>query len=186
VAEPGYRALPWWEYLLIYYDICIPEKQHFMKIRFIVIGKTEEEYLRTGINLYLARLRHYISFEYLELPALKNASSLSMPEQKTRERELVLKHIQSGEHIVLLDEHGKQMKSAELAGFLNRKMVSGIKSLVFVVGGPFGFDPSMKNPDVELISLSKLTFSHQMVRLIFAEQLYRAFTILRNEAYHHE
>lgn len=157
-----------------------------MKIRFIVIGKTDEEYLRTGIGHYLSRLKHYIPIEYLELPALKNASSLSKAEQKAREKDLLLKNIQPGEQIVLLDEHGKQMKSAEFAGFLNRKMISGIKSLVFVVGGPFGFDPSMMHPGTELISLSKMTFSHQMVRLIFAEQLYRAFTILRNEAYHHE
>lgn len=157
-----------------------------MKIRFIVIGKTDEEYLRHGIAEYLSRLKRYIPLEYIELPALKNASSLSLPEQQSREKELLEKQIQPGEVVVLLDEHGKQLKSSEFATFLNQKMVSGIKSLVFIVGGPFGFHPSLKKTQIDMISLSRLTFSHQMVRLIFAEQLYRAFTILRNESYHHE
>lgn len=157
-----------------------------MKIRFLVIGKTEEEYLKTGISEYLSRLKRYLPVEYTELPAVKNISSLSTVEQQAREAELILKQLKPGEIPVLLDEHGRQMKSTEFAAFLNGKMIAGIKSLVFIVGGPFGFHPSVKGRGYDLLSLSKMTFSHQMVRLVFVEQLYRAFTILRNESYHHE
>jgi len=157
-----------------------------MKIRIIVIGKTDEEYLKTGISEYLTRLKRYVPLEYTELPALKNASSLSVAEQQLREKDILEKNLQPGESVVLLDERGKQLKSVEMAAFLNQRMVSGIKSLVFIVGGPYGFHPAFKKPAFELISLSRMTFSHQMVRLVFTEQLYRAFTILRNESYHHE
>ncbi|MEI8007203.1 MAG: 23S rRNA (pseudouridine(1915)-N(3))-methyltransferase RlmH [Bacteroidota bacterium] len=157
-----------------------------MKIRFIVIGKTDEGYLKTGIGEYLTRLKHYITVEYTEIPALKNSSSLTMQEQQSRERDLIEKHLNPGETVVLLDEHGKQMTSPALASYLSRKMVSGTKSLVFIVGGPFGFHSDLIKKKFEIISLSKMTFSHQMVRLVFTEQLYRAFTILRNESYHHE
>jgi 23S rRNA (pseudouridine1915-N3)-methyltransferase len=157
-----------------------------MKIRFVVIGKTEEEYLRIGISGYLDRIKRYVPIEYLELPALKNAASLSIPEQQLREQEIFMKHIHKGETIILLDERGKQLGSKELAQYLNLRMLSGIKSLVFLAGGPYGFHSDMKKQAHELISLSKMTFSHQMVRLLFTEQLYRAFTIIRNESYHHE
>jgi len=162
------------------------EKHDRMKIRFIVIGKTDEGYLKTGISEYMTRLKHYITVEYTEIPALKNSSSLTMQEQQSREKDLIEKHLKPGEAVVLLDEHGKQMTSPELASFLNRKMVSGTKSLVFIVGGPFGFHSDLIKKKLEMLSLSKMTFSHQMVRLVFTEQLYRAFTILRNESYHHE
>ncbi len=157
-----------------------------MKIRFIVIGKTDEEYLRIGIAEYLNRLKRYVPVEYEELPALKNASSLNISEQQAREKDILEKNLLPGETVVLLDEHGRHMKSTEFSGYLNQRMVSGIKSLVFMVGGPYGFHPSFKKKQFDTIALSKMTFSHQMVRLIFAEQLYRAFTILRNESYHHE
>jgi 23S rRNA (pseudouridine1915-N3)-methyltransferase len=157
-----------------------------MKIRFIVLGRTDENYLREGIAAYIARIKHYIQFEYIEIPSPKNIASLPVNLQQEKEKEIFEKHIRAGETVVLLDEHGKQLKSSEFAGFLNRKMVSGSKSLVFVVGGPFGFHPGLRKPGYELMSLSGMTFSHQMVRLIFAEQLYRAFTILKNESYHHE
>jgi len=157
-----------------------------MKIRFVVIGKTDAEYLRHGIAEYLNRLKRYVPLEYVELPALKNASSLTIAEHQAREQEILEKNLQPGETVVLLDEHGRQMKSTELSAYLNQRMLSGIKSLVFIVGGPFGFHPSFKKNQSDSISLSKMTFSHQMVRLIFAEQLYRAFTILKNESYHHE
>jgi len=157
-----------------------------MKIRFIVIGKTDEEYLRTGIGEYLIRLKRYITMEYIELPSLKNSSSLTILEQQSRERDILEKQILSGETVVLLDENGRQMKSSELAAYLNQRMVSGIKSLVFLVGGPYGFHPGFRKQQYDMLALSKMTFSHQMVRLVFAEQLYRAFTILRNESYHHE
>ena len=157
-----------------------------MKIRFIVIGKTEEEYLKHGISQYIDRIRRYVPFEYLELPAVKNAASLSLTEQQVREQEIFMKYIRKDETIILLDEAGKQLGSKDLAHYLNLRMLSGIKSLVFLVGGPYGFNPDMKKQAGELISLSKMTFPHQMVRLLFAEQLYRAFTIIRNEPYHHE
>ena len=157
-----------------------------MKIRLIVIGKTEEEYLKHGISLYVDRIRRYVPFEYLELPAVKNAASLSLTEQQVREQEIFMKYIRKDETIILLDETGKQLRSKDLAHHLNLRMLSGIKSLGFLVGGPYGFHPDMKKQAGELISLSKMTFSHQMVRLLFAEQLYRAFTIIRNEPYHHE
>ena len=157
-----------------------------MKIRFIVIGKTDEGYLKAGIAEYITRLKHYITVEYSEIPALKNSSSLTIQEQQSREKDLIEKQLKPGEMVILLDEHGRQMNSPELASYLNQKMVSGIKSLVFVAGGPYGFHAGLINKKFEMISLSRMTFSHQMVRLVFAEQLYRAFTILRNESYHHE
>jgi 23S rRNA (pseudouridine1915-N3)-methyltransferase len=157
-----------------------------MKIRLLVIGKTEGEYLKSGMMEYFNRLKRYIPFEYLELPALKNAASLSWQEQQSREAETITKNIKQGELLLLLDEKGKQFSSKEFASFLNSRMITGVKSAVFVVGGPFGFHPQLKGRADELISLSKMTFSHQMVRLLFIEQLYRAFTILRNESYHHE
>ena len=157
-----------------------------MKIRFIVIGKTDEIYLRTGINEYLTRLKRYIPVDYIEIPALKNSSSLTIPVHQAREKEILEKQIQPGEMVVLLDEHGRQMNSPEFAVYLNQRMLSGIKSLLFLVGGPYGFHPDIKKQKYEMLALSKMTFSHQMVRLIFAEQLYRVFTILRNESYHHE
>ena len=115
-----------------------------MKIRFVVIGKTDEEYLREGITEYLTRLRRYVPVEYIELPALRNASSLSLTEQQSREKEIFEKNLQAGETVVLLDERGRQMKSTDFSVFLNQRMVSGIKSLVFLVGGPYGFHPSFK------------------------------------------
>ena len=157
-----------------------------MKIRFIVIGKTDEGYLKTGIAEYITRLKHYITLEYTEIPALKNSSSMTMQEQQSREKDFIEKQLKPGDTVVLLDEHGKQMASPELAFYLNQKMVSGIKSLVFLVGGPYGFHADFLKKKFEMISLSKMTFSHQMVRLVFIEQLFRAFTIIRNESYHHE
>ena len=166
-------------------DLC-PLFVHPMKIRLLVIGKTEEEYLKSGMAEYFNRLKRYVTFEYIELPALKNAASLSWQEQQSREAEMVSKNIKQGELLLLLDEKGKQLSSKEFASFLNSRMITGVKSAVFVVGGPFGFHPQLRSRANELISLSRMTFSHQMVRLLFAEQLYRALTILRNESYHHE
>lgn len=157
-----------------------------MKIRFIVIGKTDEGYLKTGINEYLTRLKHYITVEYTEIPALKNSSSLTLQEQQDREKDLIGKQLKTGDTVVLLDEHGKQLTSSEFALYLSRKMVAGTRTLVFIVGGPYGFHPDLIKKKFEMISLSRMTYSHQMVRLVFTEQLYRAFTILRNESYHHE
>ncbi len=158
----------------------------FMKIKLLLIGKTEEEYLKTGIREYATRIKRYIPFDIVEIPALKNAASLSHAEQNARESLLLSKQLVSGEIIVLLDENGKEMASAEFASFLNKQFLTGSKNLVFVVGGPFGFDPEIKKQATFILSLSRMTFSHQMVRLFFTEQLYRGLTIIRGESYHHE
>jgi 23S rRNA (pseudouridine1915-N3)-methyltransferase len=157
-----------------------------MKIRLLVIGKTEENWLRAGIGEYEKRIRHYVPFGITEIPALKNAASLPAAEQNLRESELIAKHISQGDILVLLDEKGTAMSSVEFAAFLNKQFLSGAKTLSFAIGGPFGFDPSLKKNARHLLSLSRMTFSHQMVRVIFTEQLYRALTILRGESYHHE
>ncbi len=157
-----------------------------MKTRLLLIGKTEEEFLKKGIGEYETRIKRYIPFDLVEIPALKNAATCSQMEQNTRESEMIRKHIQPGDIVVLLDERGKEMRSLEFASFLNKQFISGSKNLLFVVGGPFGFDPAFKKQASFILSLSKMTFSHQMVRLFFTEQLYRALTILRGESYHHE
>jgi 23S rRNA (pseudouridine1915-N3)-methyltransferase len=157
-----------------------------MKIKLLVTGKTEEEFLKKGIHEYEMRIKRYIPFEIIEIPALKNAANLSPAEQNARESVLIAKHFLSGDIIILLDEHGNEMKSKEFAAFLNRQFLTGSKNLVFVVGGPFGFDPSLKDKASSILSLSRMTFSHQMVRLFFTEQLYRGLTIMRGESYHHE
>ena len=157
-----------------------------MKIRLLFTGKTEEDFLKTGIREYEMRVKRYITFEISEIPCLKNNVSLSHAEQKLRESELIQKQIFPGDIVVLLDEHGKEMRSTEFASFLNKQFLSGNKTLVFIAGGPFGFDPSLKKKASIILSLSQMTFSHQMVRLFFTEQLYRALSILRGESYHHE
>jgi len=150
------------------------------------MGKTEEEYLRTGMQEYASRIMRYLPFEVIEIPALKNISSQSHEEHNAREAELIKKQVHPSDKVILLDERGKEMRSVEFAKFLNQQFMSGGKNLVFIVGGPFGFDPSMKNRADGILSLSRMTFSHQMVRLFFTEQLYRALSILRGESYHHE
>jgi 23S rRNA (pseudouridine1915-N3)-methyltransferase len=157
-----------------------------MKITLLVTGKTESEYLKDGIREYETRIRRYLPFEIIEVPALKNISSLTVGEQKAREAAMILKQIQPGEILVLLDEQGKELTSAGFANFLNQRFLSGGKGIVFLVGGPFGSDETLRKRAGHILSLSKMTFSHQMVRLFFTEQLYRALTILRGESYHHE
>jgi 23S rRNA (pseudouridine1915-N3)-methyltransferase len=157
-----------------------------MKLILLVSGKTEEKYLRDGIREYEERIKRYAGFEIRDAGSLKNTASMPVPEQKKREAEMFLKCINPGDIVVLLDERGKEMRSVEFASFLNRHFISGNKNLIFVTGGPYGFDELLKQRAASLVSLSKMTFSHQMVRLIFTEQLYRALTILRNESYHHE
>ena len=157
-----------------------------MKVKLITLGKTEELYLIEGLKSYESRVKRYITFEMVEVPGLKKASNLSKQEWKVKEASKILSHIAPSDKVILLDEKGKEMTSVEFAAFLNQKFVSSSKTLVFVVGGPFGFDESVKKIAQTQISLSKMTFSNQMVRLFFLEQLYRALTILRNEAYHHE
>ncbi len=156
-----------------------------MKIKLILIGKTDSDYLKTGVEEYVKRLTHYIGFEMIVVPDLKNTKKLSIQQQKQKEGELITKHIQPGDHVVLLDENGKEFSSPEFAAFIEKQSLSGLKTLVFVIGGPYGFSEEIYKTGNRKIALSRMTFSHQMVRLIFVEQLYRAMTIIKGEPYHH-
>ncbi|WP_207429657.1 23S rRNA (pseudouridine(1915)-N(3))-methyltransferase RlmH [Pedobacter sp. SYSU D00535] len=157
-----------------------------MKITLLVLGKTEDKYLKEGIEKYLKRLKHYIRFELVEVPELKNTKNLTEDQQKAKEAELLLRHISTNDHIVLLDETGDEFSSSQFSAFINKKMLGSVQHLIFIVGGPYGFDAAIYGISKGKLSLSKMTFSHQMVRLFFVEQLYRAFTILKGEPYHHE
>lgn len=157
-----------------------------MKISLIVVGKTDEEYLKTGISRYEQRLVHYTGFSIRIIPSLKNTKNITSSQQKEKEAELILQAIEGCDQVILLDEKGKEYRSSEFANFLQQHMNSGIKHLAFVVGGPFGFSESVYKKATGKLSLSAMTFSHQMIRLLFVEQLYRAFTILKNEPYHNE
>jgi 23S rRNA (pseudouridine1915-N3)-methyltransferase len=156
-----------------------------MKITFLTVGKTEDAYLREGIEKYVKRLKHYTKLEIVELAELKNTKSLSEEQQKSREAELILKKISPTDHVVLLDENGTELTSKQFAGYINKRAIAGTTNMVFVVGGPYGFDEQVYMRANDKLSLSQMTFSHQMVRLFFAEQLYRAFTIIKGEPYHH-
>lgn len=157
-----------------------------MKIKLILTGKTNERYVKDGFEHYEKRLKHYISFERTELPDLKGGMNHTQEYIMEKEAEQQLKQLSPGDYVVLLDEKGKEYRSVEFASFIRQRLNSSIKTLIFIIGGPFGFDPVIhKRADFEL-SLSSLTFSHQIVRLLFMEQLYRAFSIIRNEKYHHE
>lgn len=157
-----------------------------MKITLLTIGKTEDKYLLEGLDIYLKRLKHYISFKILEIPELKGTKSLSREQQKSKESELIFKNIHSSDHVILLDEKGQEFSSKQFSNFLNKKMVGGQQHLVFIVGGPYGFSEEIYLRSNEKISLSRMTYSHQMIRLLFTEQLYRAYTILKGEPYHHD
>ena len=157
-----------------------------MKITLLTIGKTEDKYLIEGIDIYFKRLKHYIPFRITEIPELKNTKSLSREQQKSREAELIFKNIQSTDHVILLDENGKELSSKSFSVYLNKKMLSGQQHMVFIIGGPYGFSEEIYERSNDRISLSKMTFSHQMIRLFFTEQLYRACTILKGEPYHHD
>jgi 23S rRNA (pseudouridine1915-N3)-methyltransferase len=157
-----------------------------MKIKLVLTGKTDIDYLKEGILEYEKRIRHYVSYEAVVIPALKNIAGFTSPEVKIREAEQLLRYISVSDFVVLLDETGKELSSVEFSGFLNQRFSSGIKSLVFIVGGAFGVDESVKKKVNIILSLSRMTFSHQMVRLFFLEQLYRGLTILNNESYHHK
>ena len=157
-----------------------------MKTLFIVIGKTTDKRLETLIDEYVQRINHYISFETIVIPELKNAKNLSFEQQKSEEAELLKRQLQPGDYLVLLDEHGKERRSMDFAQWMQKRMTAAPRRLVFVVGGPYGFAPEIHTMAQEKISLSLMTFSHQMIRLLFAEQVYRAMTIIRGEPYHHE
>ncbi len=157
-----------------------------MNIKLIVVSKTDVPYLQTGIDEYVGRLKHYCDFELVVIPALKNMGKASPEEVKEREGQLILKQVEKSDMVVLLDEHGKEYGSVEFSEYLQKQMNTGIRTLSFVVGGAFGFSPAVYVAAQHKISLSRMTFNHQMVRLFFVEQLYRAFTILRHEKYHNE
>jgi 23S rRNA (pseudouridine1915-N3)-methyltransferase len=157
-----------------------------MKITFLTVGKTEDAYLKDGIDKYVKRLKHYIRLELAEIPELKNTKALTQEQQKAKEGELILKKITPLDHVILLDEKGTELTSKQFAAYIDKRSVNSSANIVFVVGGPYGFDPSVYDRANDLFSFSRMTFSHQMIRLFFTEQLYRAFTILKGEPYHHE
>ncbi|WP_315061003.1 23S rRNA (pseudouridine(1915)-N(3))-methyltransferase RlmH [Capnocytophaga leadbetteri] len=157
-----------------------------MNIKLIAVGKTDNPALQQLISTYEKRLSYYINFELQLLPDIKNSKSLSEEQQKIKEGELILSYVEPSHHLILLDERGKEYTSIAFADELQKKMNTGIKQLTFVIGGPYGFSQAVYQRANSKLALSKLTFSHQMIRLFFVEQLYRAFTILRNEPYHHQ
>ncbi len=156
-----------------------------MKTELILIGKTVNKHFVACINDYVERIGHYMPFTVTVIPELKNTKTLCEQQQKEREGELILQRLQPTDTVVLLDEHGRQLRSIELAEWMERKQYTA-RRLVFVIGGPYGFSPAVYQRANEQLSLSPMTFSHQMVRLIFTEQLYRACTIIKGEPYHHE
>lgn len=156
-----------------------------MNIKLIAIGKTDNKQLQELILVYQKRLGFYVKFEFEIIPDIKNAKNLSEDQQKAKEGKLILDRLQNSDYLVLLDEKGKEYDSVAFSQVLQKHMNSGIKQLIFVIGGPYGFSPDMYQRANGKIALSKMTFSHQMIRLFFVEQLYRGFTILKNEPYHH-
>lgn len=157
-----------------------------MTIELIVVGKTDSPQIAALVELYTKRVNHYCRFTVTALPDVKNTRNLSEHQQRTAEGEALLRQFTDGDYVVLLDERGDQMRSVEFAQWLQKRLNSGMKRLVLVVGGPYGFSEEVYARADGKLSLSRMTFSHQIVRAIFAEQIYRAFTILRNEPYHHE
>lgn len=157
-----------------------------MKIILLAIGKTGEKYINEGIGQYIKRLSHYVPFEFKILPDVKTTKGISQERQKEMEGVMFQSVIQPGDVVVLLDERGREYTSREFANYLDRKMVTVAKNIVFIIGGPYGFSQEMYDMANEKLSLSKMTFSHEMIRLFFVEQIYRAMTILRGEPYHHD
>jgi len=157
-----------------------------VKILLLTIGNTDKKFMREGVAEYVKRLSFYIPFEMKVIPDIKNRSSLSEELQKEKEGQLILNQVSSGDFMILLDEHGTEFSSVEFSKWIEKKMIAGMRQIVFVIGGPYGFSETVFQRADTKIALSKLTFSHQMVRMIFVEQLYRAMTIIKNEPYHHE
>ena len=165
-----------------------PEKEkriQEMKTILILVGKTADKHFQAGISDYAERISHYMPFEIVTIPELRNTKNLSEEQQKTAEGELIMRQLQTSDTVVLLDEHGKEMTSVQYAKWLQQRTMNS-RRLVFVIGGPYGFSPAVYSRADEKISLSPMTLSHPMVRLIFTEQLYRACTIIKGEPYHHE
>ena len=157
-----------------------------MNIELIVVGKTDMKEVEALVAMYTKRLNHYVKFAITTLADVRNTKNLSAAEQKRMEGEAILRLVTDSDHLMLLDEHGLELRSIEFADLLQKRMSAGTKCLVFVIGGPYGFSDAVYQRANSKLSLSKMTFSHQIVRAIFTEQLYRAFTILKNEPYHHE
>jgi 23S rRNA (pseudouridine1915-N3)-methyltransferase len=157
-----------------------------MKITLLTVGKTEDAYIKDGIDKFVKRLKHYTKLEIIDLPELKNTKALTSEQQKTREAELILKKLSVTDHVVLLDEEGLEFTSVQFADYLDKKAIGSVQSMVFIIGGPYGFDTTVYQRANAQLALSRMTFSHQMVRLFFVEQLYRAYTIIKGEPYHHQ
>lgn len=157
-----------------------------MKITLLTVGKTDRDWVRQGLDIYVSRLKHYIPFSIIEIPELKNVSALSKEQIKSKEGELILKNIRATDDVILLDERGKEFSSIEIAKIIQDKINYGGRDIVYVIGGAYGFSEEVYARANSKLSLSRMTFSHQMVRAIFAEQIYRAFTIMKGEPYHHE
>ena len=157
-----------------------------MHLTLLTVGKTDIPWVREGLEMYSSRLKHYVPFEVREIPELKGVSALSREQIKEKEGELILRQVKPGDEVFLLDEHGREYRSLEFAEWLGRRLTLSGRDLVFVIGGAYGFSGAVYARADGKLSLSKMSYSHQLVRTIFAEQLYRAFTILRGEPYHHE
>lgn len=157
-----------------------------MKITLLVVGKTTDNNINLLINNYLERLKFYTDFSIQVIPELKNAKNLRFEEQKEKEGELILKQVEDADEVILLDEKGKEYTSVEFSEQVNKRAIAGKRKVYFVVGGPYGFSQKVYNRANSLISFSKMTFSHQMIRLFFVEQLYRAMTIIKGDPYHHQ
>lgn len=157
-----------------------------MKIELAVIGKTSIGYLKQGIDEYIKRLKHYVPFEIKYIDDIKNTKNISEDQQKRTEGAKILSLLDKSDFVVLLDEHGKEYTSIQYSSYIQKRMLSGAKKVVFVIGGPYGFSQEVYHRANDKISFSKMTFNHEMIRLIFTEQLYRAYTIINHEPYHHE
>lgn len=157
-----------------------------MKLILLVVGKTESPWLKSGCELYQERLKHYVGFQKIEIPELKSVSNLTQQQIREREGEAILKYIKLNDELILMDERGNEYSSEKFSAYIEKKSIYGTKNVVFVIGGAYGFSEELYQRADEKISLSKMTFSHQMVRLIFLEQLYRAYTIIKGEPYHHK
>ena len=157
-----------------------------MKIELAVIGKTSIDYLKQGIDEYIKRLKHYVPFEIKYIDDIKNTKNISEDQQKRTEGAKILSLLDKSDFVVLLDEHGKEYTSIQYSSYIQKRMLSGAKKVVFVIGGPYGFSQEVYDRANDKISFSKMTFNHEMIRLIFTEQLYRAYTIINHEPYHHE
>lgn len=157
-----------------------------MKIELAVIGKTSIGYLKQGIDEYIKRLKHYVPFEIKNIDDIKNTKNISEDQQKRTEGTKILSLLDKSDFVVLLDEHGKEYTSIQYSSYIQKRMLSGTKKVVFVIGGPYGFSQEVYDRANDKISFSKMTFNHEMIRLIFTEQLYRAYTIINHEPYHHE